>query len=162
MSPAKSARCVTLKWLRGTDDNGGVDIWLRPHSTADANVPSFLLDPPTMLFVVSRSLLLSPFSLSISLSLCHSATNGENMRCSSRVGRAVTVVQLGPAYCFFRAKGLTYEPRRMGAKRRCQPAICVPCLGDNSETCRVRASATFVMRVFSHSSVSTLLSILWF
>ena len=71
----------------------------------------------------------------LSISLCHSATNGENMRCSPRGRRAreraaVTPVhvQLGPApYCFFRAsereKGLTYEPRSMhGVKRRRQPA----------------------------------------
>ena len=129
----------------------GVDIWPTPMF-----LPSSSTLPLCCSLCVSRSFLHSPFP-----SLCHSATNGENMRCSSRSeGRAATVLQLGPAYCFFRAKGLTYEPhRRMGASETTVPAghLCSSC--DDSETCSVRR---LLCMYFSHSLVSTLLSILWF
>ena len=148
---------MALKWLRGTDDNATA-------STSGRRQCSFL--PPRPSHYVVRCVCRVPsfflpfhLSLSLSLSLCHSATNGENMRCSSRVGRAATVVQLGPAYCFFRAKGLTYEPRRrMGASETTVPAghLCSSC--DDSETCSVRR---LLCMYFCHSLVSTLLSILW-
>ena len=117
MSPSKSSPCRTLKWLRHLAVVPGPRPRRRQRDI-----------PPRPVLSLCRV-------LPLSISLCHSATNGENMRCSPRGRRAreraaVTPVhvQLGPApYCFFRAsereKGLTYEPRSMhGVKRRRQPA----------------------------------------
>ena len=131
MSPTKSARCMALKWLRGTDDNATA-------STSGRRQCSFL--PPRPSHYVVRCVcrvpsFILPFHLSVILrqmvKICDAAPGLE--------GRAVTVLQLGPAYCFFRAKGLTYEPRRrMGASETTVPAghLCSSC--DDSETCSVR------------------------
>ena len=93
MSPSKSSPCRTLKWLRHLAVVPGPRPRRRQRDIPPRPVVSLCRVPP------------------LSISLCHSATNGENMRCSPRGRRAreraaVTPVhvQLGPApYCFFRA-----------------------------------------------------------